>query len=354
MCTMENWEKIIETIHMPKPEQRVFIWGAGNTSSLNHQGMLRENLYEELRVSAFLDSKLAGGTFNGFPVFHPNILNDEDPDKVFVLISTTNSSVFHEIERLCKKRNIQSCLVDAAILRLRKNEYIKAGNLLDASSKEIYFALLANRAKAAVAQPELYAGEAYFGIPEFCRPKPGDVIVDCGAYIGDSAERFIWRMEMFKKYIAIEPDEANYHAMKKRFARLREEWNLPGDKLIAIHGGVDSATKHMGMKSRVGGLGSIASDADGAKGEIAFWALDDLIPEGCTFLKADIESFEYRMLCGAKETIRKYHPRMAICIYHNMVDMYSIPQLIQEIDSSYRLAVRHHSYGYEETVLYAD
>ena len=87
--------------------------------------------------------------------------------------------------------------------------------------------------------------------------------------------------------------------MKKRFARLREEWNLPGDKLIAIHGGVDSATKHMGMNSRVGGLGSIASEADGATGEVSFWALDDLLPEGCTFLKADIESFEYRMLCGA-------------------------------------------------------
>ncbi len=350
---MERWEQKIETICLPSPEQKVFIWGAGNTSVLNQQGMLRGNLYEELRVTAFLDSKLAGKVFNGFPVYHPDVLDGMKPSGVFVLISTTNGRVFREIKNLCDNKGVQSCLIDAAILKLRNDEFRKVLGLLDTKSAEVYSAVLTNRAVAGEADEELYAGESYFGIPEFCRPKPGDVIVDCGAYIGDSAERFLWRMEMFKKYIAIEPDEANYYAMKKRFERLREEWNLPEEKLVAIHGGVDSATRRMSVNSRGGGLGSIATDADGAKGEVAFWALDDLIPEGYTFLKADIESFEYRMLCGARETIKKYHPRMAICIYHNMVDMYSIPQLIHEIDPSYRLAVRHHSYGYEETVLYA-
>jgi hypothetical protein len=59
------------------------------------------------------------------------------------------------------------------------------------------------------------------------------------------------------------------------------------------------------------------------------------------------------MLCGAQKTIQKYKPRMAICIYHNMVDMFSVPLLIHDILPTYRLAVRHHSYGYEDTVLYA-
>ena len=238
-------------------------------------------------------------------------------------------------------------------MKLRRNEFCKTSELFDQESKRIFGTVLSNRAIAVCGGPELYAGEAYFAIPEFCRPRPDDVVVDCGAYIGDSAERFIWRMEMFRRYVAIEPDAGNYHAMQRRFQRLREEWNLPEEKLTALHGGVDAVTQLMSVNSRVGGLGSIASEMDKTDGRVAFWALDDILPEGCTFLKADIESYEYRMLLGARNMIKKFHPRMAICIYHNMIDLYSIPQVIYDIDPGYRLAVRHHSYGYEETVLYA-
>lgn len=350
---MERWEQIIENMELPEQSQRVYIWGAGNTSELNHQGMLRENLYKELRITAFLDSNLAGTMFHSFPVLHPDILNQAVPDEVFVLISTTNHKVLGEIENICKDKNIACCLLDAALMKLRRNEFSKTSDLFDQESKRIFDAVLSNRAIAGLAGPELYAGEAYFGIPEFCRPRPDDVVVDCGAYIGDSAERFIWRMEMFRRYVAIEPDAGNYHAMQRRFQRLREEWNLPEEKLTALHGGVDAVTQLMSVNSRVGGLGSIASEMDKTDGRVAFWALDDILPEGCTFLKADIESYEYRMLLGARNMIKKFHPRMAICIYHNMIDLYSIPQVIYDIDPGYRLAVRHHSYGYEETVLYA-
>ena len=93
---------------------------------------------------------------------------------------------------------------------------------------------------------------------------------------------------------------------------------------------------------------------EGASGsEVPFWAIDDFAKEKYTFLKADIESYEYRMLLGARNTIQQYRPRLAICIYHNMVDMYSIPELVHAINPDYRLSVRQHSYGYEETVLYA-
>lgn len=57
---MERWEQIIETVELPRPDQKVYIWGAGNTSVLNHQGMLRENLYQEFHVYAYLDANKAG------------------------------------------------------------------------------------------------------------------------------------------------------------------------------------------------------------------------------------------------------------------------------------------------------
>ena len=351
---MEDWERIISNIGLPGTEQKVYIWGAGNTSVLNHQGMIRENLYQELRVSAFIDSKLAGTNVNGFPVFHPKILDEKQPSEQFVLISTTNYRVYCEIEAICRLKGIPCCQLDAAVLKLRKEKFLQTANLLDTESRIIYNKLLEYRASCRDEYGSLFAGESYFGIHAFCRCSPNDIIVDCGAYVGDSAEQYIWKMNQFKQYTAIEPDIDNFTAMQRRFKRLREEWNLSEEKLTAIHCGVDESTGLKNLERRVDGLGSIAGG--GKKNDdtvVQFWALDDLMPNGFSCLKADIESYEYRMILGAQKSIIKYHPRIAICIYHSMVDMFSIPQLIHKIEPSYHFAVRHHSYCYEETILYA-
>lgn len=351
---MEDWERIIERIELFRPDQKVFIWGAGNTSILNHQGLNRENLYQKLRVEAFIDSKLAGTIIYGFPVFQPRVLDEMNPREQFVLISTTNHRVFHEIESICNKKGISCCHLDAAILKLCREKFIQTSNLLDTESRILFNKLLKYRASCSNKYGSIFDGESYFGIPAFCCCSPNDIIVDCGAYVGDSAERYIWKMNQFKQYIAIEPDIDNFSAMQKRFKRLREEWNLPGEKLVAIHCGVDKMTRVMNLERRVNGLGSIAGEVEKFDDTLVqFWALDDLMPKGFSFLKADIESYEYRMLQGTRKIIRNFHPRIAVCIYHSMVDMFSIPQLIHEIEPSYHLSVRHHSYCYEETVLYA-
>ncbi|MBQ6325280.1 MAG: FkbM family methyltransferase [Clostridia bacterium] len=348
---MTGWENYIEGVELPRKGQRVFVWGAGNTARLAHEGMKREGLYEALGIEGFVDRAQAGHTLFGLPVGHPDALSRD----AFVLICTANRSALLEIDAALNRMGISHCPLEAAILKLRRNEVLQAAALLDEASREIYHRLLLNRLTLDTVPPELYHGESYFGIPEFCKSRHDDVVIDCGAYVGDSAERFIWRMEMFRHYIAIEPDEGNFRAMQRRFKRLREEWNFPEDKLMALNCGVDDVTSSRALESRVGGLGSMATEGCGST---PFWAIDDLahkIPEmvSPTFIKADIESYEFRMLSGAKETLRTHKPRLAICIYHNMVDMYSIPLLIHSIEPGYRFAVRHHSYGYEETVLYA-
>ena len=101
---MAAWEQIVENIELPEHNQKVYIWGAGNTSVLNHQGMVRENLYQELQVVAFIDSNLAGTIRNGLPVFHPKVLGEKKPYEQFVLISTTNDYVFLKLLN-CYLRN---------------------------------------------------------------------------------------------------------------------------------------------------------------------------------------------------------------------------------------------------------
>ncbi len=80
---------------------------------------------------------------------------------------------------------------------------------------------------------------------------------------------------------------------------------------------------------------------------------EQLAGEEATFIKMDVEGSEYQSLIGAKNTIRKYKPRLAISAYHKTADFIELPKLILEINSDYRLAFRHYSTNMWETVLYA-
>ncbi|GHT48154.1 hypothetical protein FACS1894102_0550 [Spirochaetia bacterium] len=84
------------------------------------------------------------------------------------------------------------------------------------------------------------------------------------------------------------------------------------------------------------------------------YALDDYFKEQrVSFIKADIESYELDMLHGAQNIIKRDKPLLAICIYHNASDMFTIAKFIKELEPSYKLKVRQHTYTFAETVLYA-
>lgn len=67
----------------------------------------------------------------------------------------------------------------------------------------------------------------------------------------------------------------------------------------------------------------------------------------------DIEGSELRALMGSEETIKKYKPKLAICIYHKREDLITIPQYIKIIVPEYKLYLRAHFPYVSETVLYA-
>lgn len=71
------------------------------------------------------------------------------------------------------------------------------------------------------------------------------------------------------------------------------------------------------------------------------------------YLKMDIEGAEYEVLYGAKETIRKYKPKLAICVYHKPEDILLIPQLIKELVPEYKIYLSHKRDDFIETVLFA-
>ncbi|MBD3839987.1 MAG: FkbM family methyltransferase, partial [Epsilonproteobacteria bacterium] len=80
--------------------------------------------------------------------------------------------------------------------------------------------------------------------------------------------------------------------------------------------------------------------------------LDHLIDTPPTFIKMDIEGSESDAIDGARETIARYHPILAISIYHKSSDFWKIPQQVLQIYNGYALYVRHYTESIYETVMF--
>lgn len=87
---------------------------------------------------------------------------------------------------------------------------------------------------------------------------------------------------------------------------------------------------------------------------IEVFKLDDLLAdESPSFIKMDIEGAESEALLGAEQIIKKYHPKLAISVYHKPEDIFRIPELILNYHKNYKFYLRHYSYTNSETILYA-
>lgn len=191
-----------------------------------------------------------------------------------------------------------------------------------------------------------------FALNSFAGAKPEEVFVDCGAYVGDTVEKYLWEREgCFSKIFALEPFARNYQAMLARFERLRREWALSDDQLVAVCGGAGAQDMDCCIGTSGGGLGAVVQEQGD---HIHIYKLDDLFADQTVgYIKADIEGSEYDMLLGAENVLKRDRPLLSICLYHTPADFYQIPLYLNRLQLGYKFQVRHHSPTFSETVLYA-
>jgi FkbM family methyltransferase len=74
---------------------------------------------------------------------------------------------------------------------------------------------------------------------------------------------------------------------------------------------------------------------------IEITTVDDFVKENnltrVDFIKADIEGYERYMLEGAKETLRSFAPKLAICTYHLPDDPEVLAKIIKEANPLYNI-----------------
>jgi FkbM family methyltransferase len=181
-----------------------------------------------------------------------------------------------------------------------------------------------------------YFNSGLFFVPESVKERciKGRDILDCGAYVGDTAIVFS-RLYDAEKIYSFEPEDANH-------ARLL------------------STIKHCGLKNVVPvkkGVGDEAAAAmitpldcgshiDGSKGggqEIEVVDIDSFVKRSGArpgVIKMDIEGYELKAVRGALGTIERHRPILLIAVYHTPEDFFEIKPLLEERLEGYTFLVR--------------
>lgn len=177
-----------------------------------------------------------------------------------------------------------------------------------------------------------------------------EYIIDCGAYTGDTIELFMNEFgERIKKVYAFELDSSNFEKMKENLVIINQIEKAE-TRIFNVAVGNENKTIGYSKTSSMHSQINLKRNSEAAK----MVRLDDLLSsEKITFIKMDIEGWELEALKGAETIIRKYKPKLAICLYHKLSDLWQIPNLIKSYREDYSFTICHHSDYWSETVLYA-
>jgi len=246
------------------------------------------------------------------------------------------------------KRKVYMQPISREFFKTNESRVNSVANLLaDSESKNTFLSVINFRCTGNKKNVPYHGEQNQYFINDFFKYGTEEVLIDCGAYTGDTIENFLALPGIgYKKIIAFEPDRTNCKILSEKFK------NNP--KINILNAGVFESDGKMNFSETEDCVSSIQEDG---KSSINTRSIDSVCSDSedkVTFIKMDIEGAELPALRGAKETILRYKPRLAICIYHSDQEMLSIAEYIHSIVPEYKLYVRqHHKNYFMETVLYA-
>lgn len=175
----------------------------------------------------------------------------------------------------------------------------------------------------------------------------GGVFIDCGCFDGTNIDSFVKRCDgEYSKIIAFEPNEKVYYDCKTYI----EEKYKNAEVICGAVGDRNGEARFDNIR----GLSSARIDDIGGNCIVKVYSIDEVLNgEEATFIKMDIEGNELKALQGARITIQKYKPILAISVYHKLEDIWEIASYILSLHKDYRVYFRHYSLQEIETVLYA-
>jgi FkbM family methyltransferase len=183
---------------------------------------------------------------------------------------------------------------------------------------------------------------------------PGDYVLDGGGCWGDTALYFANKVGESGKVFTFEFTQPNLKimsrnldlnpALKKRIEVVENAlWNISGKSVPYSEAGPGTSLTRNGREP--GQQHALTVSADDFVTQHRLPKID--------FIKMDIEGAELLALQGTRQTLSRFKPKLAICVYHRLEDFFDIPDYLNSLNLGYRFFLRHFTIHAEETVLFA-
>lgn len=335
--------------------EKVLLFGAGNYAKESVETFGKD------RVLAIFDNDKNkwGNTIKDIPVLNPKEnLKKYLNDKVAVVISTSSYQYDIAQELLYEygvdRTHIFSLCSDYQEVRMYNTKDIfdnldkinRVYELLgDKESKEYFY----NSLKVRLTHDPLYLvgnpcmkGMYHYSVKEDnieIKVNKNDCILDCGAFIGDTAQEFLKMTENTGKIYCFEPFEENYMKLEEWINEYDLEQNVKAYCLaVSDFEGVMNISADEEISTRA----NIRSSSKLNK-QVKVECIDNLLNEfgQINFIKMDVEGEEINALNGAKTAITKYRPKMMISAYHMTKHLWEIPLLVHDICPEYKIYLGH-------------
>lgn len=343
----------------------VVIFGCGHLGRVALSGALQAGF----KVLAFADNNRSswGKTFEGIPIVSPAEAVASHNEDSFFLVAIYNGTVPRAQLRdlgcnrivpfpvffWCFPGLFPDVGLELPYRIIESEDDIRRGYelLADTESRREFAAQIEWRCTLdyACLPPPAPSIDTYFP-PDLVRLTSQEVLVDCGAFDGDSIRMFLERTgNSFRHIYAIEPDPKNRAALESNLSSLPANQRA---QISILPYGVNSRNETVFFN--VTGTAGSRITASAGTTSIETRKLDDLLdgPDP-TFIKMDIEGAEPHAIQGATETIRRARPILAVCAYHKCEHLWALPVLMKAALPEYQIFLRRYAEECWEIVYYA-
>ena len=334
--TEDMWDKL------SRESRPIVVYGMGNGadklfSHFEKYGITPAEVFAS-------DGFVRGHSFRGYKVKSFSEIKEEYPEFVIVLSFASNrDDVIEMLSDIDEKYEMyvpdmpvadESEYFDREFYNAHYEDILSAYGLLsDEESKKI-FALTVNYKLSGKLSYllDLYTEKAdmYSLISE----KDIKVMIDGGAYNGDTAREAVEYFPSISEIYAVEPD-------KKTFKRLLKYTDSAPVKIIPINAALYSESRS-GEFFSSGNRNSTAlatASYENKSESISFITVDSLgiSPD---YIKYDVEGAEYEAILGSLETVKRCSPVLLVSLYHRSRDVFFLPLLLKKELTGYRFYLR--------------
>jgi len=194
--------------------------------------------------------------------------------------------------------------------------------------------------------------DRYYFNNDVLRLRDGEIYIDVGAFDGDTILTFVDACRKqgvtYDSIIAFEPDPPCFAMLHKVCE------NIPNTECHAMGLGDEDGTVRF-LTSDQEGRFHVGIEHAAGEHEVKVVTLDNFLNEKpATLIKMDPgANIIPKLLKGARKTIARHQPKLALGVYHSLEAIYEIPLLVHSYNPGYAMYLRHGTYHLSDTDLFA-